>query len=275
MTGSASIAPAKEVRRSERIDELVLHEIAYSPGFRIGWHSHELAAFALTLTGSSSEAFANTQFDQMEGAVLVRPAGERHWDSMGNHGARSFLIEFSPAWGRMLPELGSVLNRLSFYQLGPMAHLARRAYHEWGQNDGASKLAVHALALEMAAHLMRDGAVRSYTKPPAWLRRVRQRLDEAFTEAPSMAELGKISGVHPSHLARHFRQCYGASIGEYVRQRRVDAAANLLSHRDLSLTEIALATGFAHHAHFTTVFKHLTGLTPSEFRRLRHTEPAT
>ena len=65
-------------------------------------------------------------------------------------------------------------------------------------------------------------------------------------------ELSSIAGVHPSHLARKFRSCYKKSIGEYLRQRRVDVAIDLLVGSNLSLTEIALATGFAHHAHFMT-----------------------
>jgi hypothetical protein len=40
-------SPLHKVRRSERIDALVLSEITYPPRFRIGWHLHELAAFAL------------------------------------------------------------------------------------------------------------------------------------------------------------------------------------------------------------------------------------
>jgi AraC family transcriptional regulator len=120
-----------------------------------------------------------------------------------------------------------------------------------------------------AAHLIRRDERSTGVEPPVWLRRVKQRLDEDFAETPSLAELAGIGGVHPTHLARHFRRHYRSTIGEYLRQRRVDAATELLSQKTLSLTEIALESGFSSHGHLCTVFKRITGMTPSEFRGMK------
>jgi AraC family transcriptional regulator len=257
------------IRRSARFDALVLQEVIYPSGFKIGWHSHDLAAFALTLRGSSIEAFTNHKFDRTEQGILLRPAGERHWDSISDQGAKCFLIEMPGKWLDSVPEFRPVVARPAFHQQGVLTLFAHRAYAEWLHEDTASRLAIPALAMEMAAHLIREGESKTINQPPPWLRRVRQRLDDNFAVTPSLAELAAIGGVHATHLARHFRRHYKASIGEYLRKRRVDVATEMLARPELSLTEIALATGFAHHAHFTTVFKRFTGLTPSEFRRLR------
>jgi len=136
-------------------------------------------------------------------------------------------------------------------------------------SDTASPLAIEALALEIAAHLIRDGERCTKLTPPLWLRRVKQRLDEDFRETPSLAELARIGDVHPTHLCRHFRRHYYATIGEYLRQRRVDAAIQLLSRTTLSLTEVALESGFSSHAQFCTIFKRATGTTPGYFRQTR------
>lgn len=259
----------EEVRRSARFSPFVLSEILYPPGFQIAWHSHELAAFALTLNGSSTEGFTKDRFERTERGVLVRPAAEKHWDNFGPRGAKCFLIEIEKAGIEDLEQSGCVLASPSFHQAAALAHLAERAYSEWLQNDSASPIAIRALALEMVAHLIRAGERRTGPRPPAWLGRVKQRLDDDFVDAPSLTELAGMADVHVTHLARQFRHFYRASIGEYVRQRRVSAAAEMLADTDQSLTEIALATGFAHHAHFCDVFKRLIGLTPSDFRRLR------
>lgn len=258
-----------EIRRSESVGTLVLSEVLYPPGFKLAWHSHEMAAFALTLQGSSTEAFAGNRFERTESGIVLRPAGERHSDTFGAQGAKCFLIEFRPSWNNEIPQFGQTLHRPSLHPPGAITRLAQRAYAEWLENDAASKIGVQALVLEMVANLVREGA-HCRSNPPAWLRRIKQRLDDDVSETPSLTELAAVAGVHPTHLARHFRQHYGASIGEYVRARRVDAATQLLQQNRLSLTEIALAVGFSHHAHFTTVFKRLIGMTPSEFRRLRH-----
>lgn len=258
----------RKLQRSTSFEAVVLSEIVYPGGFKLDWHSHELAAFVLTLRGSSTETFAHACFDQTEKGVIARPAGERHSDIYGEQGARCFLIEMKPGWIDGLPQLRTILSRPHFHRSNVFMRLALRAYHEWLENDTASKVAIPALALEMAAYLIREQEGRFRDRPPAWLRRVQERLDDNIAVTPSLSDLAATSAVHPTHLARHFRRYFGTSIGEYLRKRRVDAASELLRRSVLSLTEIALATGFAHHAHFTTVFKSFTGLTPSEFRRL-------
>ena len=255
------------IRRSAQFDTLVLNDVVYPPGFKIGWHSHELAAFALTLRGSSTEAFSSSRFDRTTEGLLLRPAGERHWDSIGEQGAKCFVMELNSGWIDDMPQLRPVFRNPSFYRAGALTMLAQRAYSEWLQEDSASQIAIPALALEMAAHLMRESEPRKAGQPPSWLRRVRQRLDDGFADTPTLAELARISGVHRTHLVRSFRRHYNVSIGEYLRRRRVDAACAMLKKPGVSLTEIALATGFANHAHFATVFKRITGFTPSDFRR--------
>jgi AraC family transcriptional regulator len=267
-----SQASVSEIRRSEKIDSFVLREIVHPPSLQIGWHSHEAAALVLTLNGSSTEEFRDAEFERNERSVLIRPAGVQHCDSVSRMGARIFQMEFADAWIDTVPHLRSVLERPSFYQAGMIATLAHRLYKEWLLNDGASRLLIQALALEMAAHLIREKSGRR-ARSPFWLRRVKQRLDDDFIDTPGLAELAAIGDVHPTHLARQFRLHYGRSIGEYLRQRRVDAALEMLSQGDRSLTEIALATGFAHQAHFNIVFKRISGLTPGEFRRLHRRPP--
>jgi AraC family transcriptional regulator len=269
MGRSSPNSPPRVIRRSARFDALVLNEVVYPAGLKIGWHSHELSAFALTLRGSSTEAFRDSRFDRTEDGLLLRPPGERHWDSIGEQGAKCFVLELASGWIDDLPQVRPVLLRPSFHRLGMLTILAQRAYCEWLQEDSASQIAIPALALEMAAYLIRESEPRKTGQPPAWLRRVRQRLDDGFADTPTLAELARISGVHRTHLVRNFRRHYSVSIGEYLRRRRVDAACAMLTRPGESLTEIALAAGFANHAHFATVFKRITGFTPSDFRRSR------
>jgi AraC family transcriptional regulator len=258
------------IRRTERTGPLILSEVAYLPGSRIGWHFHELAAVALTLQGSSTETFRNGAFERTERGLLLRPAGAIHMDSFGSGGERCFLIEIGGAWLREVPRVRSILEYPAFYRPGAIAQLAHRAYREWGWNDDASPISIQGLVCEIIARMVREDERRNCGKqPPVWLRRVKQRLDEDLTETPSLTELAGIGGVHPTHLARHFRQYYRVTVGEYLRQRRVQNASDLLSRTTLSLTDIALESGFSSHSHLCTVFKRVAGMTPSEFREAK------
>ena len=268
-TAEPQPSPHHGICRSERFGDLVLTEVVYPSRFETGRHWHELACFAFTLKGSSTEAFSGVKFDCCERAVLYRPAGKPHWDSFGETGAKCFLLEIRRSWIDGLPQLGSVLGRPNLHHSSTLNHLMQRAYCEWILSDSASGLAIQALVLEMASYMIRESQF-SGAHPPSWLRRVKQRLDDAFSESPSLTELSEIGGVHPTHVARAFRKHHRMSVGAYLRQRRVEAAMEKLSMSRIHLTDIALAAGFANHAHFATVFKRITGVTPSEFRRLHH-----
>jgi AraC family transcriptional regulator len=80
--------------------------------------------------------------------------------------------------------------------------------------------------------------------------------------------LAQSVGVHPVTLARAFRQAFGCTVGEYVRHLRIERAAHQLAGTELSLAEIALAAGFSDQSHFSNLFRHHTGLSPSKFRQV-------
>jgi AraC family transcriptional regulator len=68
------------------------------------------------------------------------------------------------------------------------------------------------------------------------------------------------------HLARAFRQHYGASVGEFVRQRRLDFVCRELVASERPVAELALEAGFADQSHLTKIFNRALGTTPARYR---------
>ena len=58
------------------------------------------------------------------------------------------------------------------------------------------------------------------------------------------------------------------TVGEHVRERRIEQARRLLVESDAPLFEIAARVGFADHSHFTRTFRRRFGIPPGEYRRL-------
>jgi AraC family transcriptional regulator len=83
----------------------------------------------------------------------------------------------------------------------------------------------------------------------------------------SLAEIADVAGMSISHLKTLFRNSTGVSVHQYVLRRRVERAKSLLRERDLSITQIAFATGFAHQSHLARHMRRILGITPATIRK--------
>ena len=86
----------------------------------------------------------------------------------------------------------------------------------------------------------------------------------------SLDQLAVLSGISGRQLNRLFRRHVGRTVMGYYRRFRLETARRLLGHSILSLTEIALATGFSGSSHFSSAFRQEFGVTPGHFRLRRH-----
>lgn len=82
-------------------------------------------------------------------------------------------------------------------------------------------------------------------------------------------ELAKLVQLSSFHFCRVFRVSFGNSPHGYVTRRRIERAQGLILTTKLPLGQIAIDCGFADQAHFTKLFRRLTGESPGEWRRVR------
>lgn|SRR5262245_32023688 len=101
---------------------------------------------------------------------------------------------------------------------------------------------------------------------PKWVSEVRTFLEQRFSDRLSLSEVAAYAGVHPVYLARAFRAHYGCSIGEYLTRCRLEHSLDLMTNSELSLSQIAITSGFYDQGHFSNKFKKHHGMSPSEFR---------
>ena len=78
----------------------------------------------------------------------------------------------------------------------------------------------------------------------------------------------------PSYVSHRFKEQTGMTVHRYLTRLRVENAARLLCASRLSVTEIALATGFESSNYFSHVFHAQMGLSPKEYRRRAKEENA-
>jgi AraC family transcriptional regulator, exoenzyme S synthesis regulatory protein ExsA len=83
----------------------------------------------------------------------------------------------------------------------------------------------------------------------------------------SVAEMAQLAGRSLSSFKREFSVVYNNTPASYIRDRRLEKAAELLVHTDLSVTEVCYRLGFNEAAHFSRLFKTKYQLSPIHYRK--------
>jgi AraC-like DNA-binding protein len=92
--------------------------------------------------------------------------------------------------------------------------------------------------------------------------RVREILGARLAEPPSLEELGRLVGCSPFYLSRQFSETTGLTIQQYLRQARLERAAELLREGRHNVTQAALEVGYNSLSHFTVAFREVFGCCP-------------
>jgi len=98
------------------------------------------------------------------------------------------------------------------------------------------------------------------------MRRVRDLIEDRLADNLSLEAIAGEVGVSSRSLSRACLRQWGTTVHQYVLSRRVERAKNLLLSTDLTVTSIALDTGFSSQSHLATAFRRVTGLTPKSYR---------
>lgn len=191
------------------------------------------------------------------------PAGEPH-TTFSETGAVSFALELEPGWVDRFGQV-SLPQAPTAFELGSMTSLMKRVHHEFDEADTPSAIAIEGMVLEMIAVVMRF-QIDPGAKAPRWLTEAREIVHERFREQITITGIAEHVQVHPVYLASTFRQKYGHSILDYLRQLRVNYASRQLSDSNDSLATIAQTAGFSDQSHFSRIFKRITGMTPAAYR---------
>lgn len=105
--------------------------------------------------------------------------------------------------------------------------------------------------------------------PAFRLRKVLAYIEEHLAEDLRMDALAEVAGMSKYHFSRLFKAAVGVPPYRYVVQQRVEAAQLLLLRTDLTVTQIALRTGFSSQSHLSTAFREHAGTTPVALRERR------
>ncbi|MGC2083421.1 MAG: AraC family transcriptional regulator [Bradyrhizobium sp.] len=142
------------------------------------------------------------------------------------------------------------------------------------QPEEANQLFVDHVMLALTAHVATTyGGLRRAVGPvrgglaPWQAKRACERLESDLRGKLSLEKIAAEFDLSVSHFSRSFRVSTGLPPHQWLLRQRVNTAKQLMTVRDLSLSEIAIAAGFANQSHFTRVFSSVVGVSPGMWRR--------
>ena len=99
------------------------------------------------------------------------------------------------------------------------------------------------------------------------LNQVMDYVDARLTEPMDEREIARIAACPYAQFQHGFARASGISFSEYVRRRRLTAAALELQNTDARVLDVALKYGYASPDAFRVAFRRLHGISPAEVRR--------
>ena len=90
----------------------------------------------------------------------------------------------------------------------------------------------------------------------------REILLERLEAPPTLLELSRMIQMNDCKLKRSFKQCYGETVYEFVRDQRFEKAFLLLEQGERNVSEAAFAVGYTNVSHFSESFQKRFGISP-------------
>jgi len=110
---------------------------------------------------------------------------------------------------------------------------------------------------------------RPSTRPAPGVAKARDFIDRHYAKPLTIDRLSSLAGLSPFHFIRAFRDAFGQTPHQYLRDRRIERAKELLVTTPLPVTEICDQIGFQSLGSFSSLFRRVAKETPAEFRARR------
>ena len=250
---------SEPTEQEHQIGRVSVAEISVPGGHAIPTHAHEEPSICVITAGGFDERHQRGEQACLPGTLRSSPADDKHRIGMRDAPMRCIVIalereEVPLAGGRLYvrsPVLAKIAARLARVAAEPARNCPLRA---------------ESMALELFAGMLRHERPRRYRHPPLWLSDIRRTLADPASWSLTIDELGLLCGHNGAHLAFAFREHFGLTIGEYVRERQISVARELLMNTTTPISQVAASAGFSDQSHLTRVMRRTLGITPARLR---------
>lgn len=91
-------------------------------------------------------------------------------------------------------------------------------------------------------------------------------IERDFSKNYSITELAKSIGTNEQYLKTYFKQYFGKTVMNYITEKKMEHAKELILTGDYRVSDVARMTGYKHSTHFTSAFKKYFGFIPNSLK---------
>lgn len=253
-------------------------------------HWHTALEIIMPIENSYKVVMNKITYSLNVGDILIIPPGELHQLFAPPTGLRMILL-FESSLISNLKGFSSILPVITQPRLISMENsseiyekehaLILNIIDEYKSNTPLHEAAIYSMVIQMFVLIGRNHMEVDSLFPAVSANKQKEYIekfnkifdfiDNNYTECLSLDTVSNVAGFSKFHFSRLFKQFTDMSFYDYLNQRRVKAAESLLLDPNLSITVVALQSGFSSISTFNRVFKCFKKCTPSEFKELYKT----
>lgn len=213
------------------------------------------------------------------GRICLLPKGEAStWDIRGDldfvhfHYTDDHLREIAiKVWDK--EPLGIELSSLAFYNDDIVRSLYQSFIINCDWNDRTNHLQMSSCALLLLSHVLKTYGTVDWKFPstkgslsPSTLKRVIDWIEMNLDKPLTISDLAEQANLSFYHFAHMFKNTVNCTPHQYVMDRRLANAMDMVKNSPTPLSEISARLGFSSAAHFSSRFKNKFGVSPSTAR---------
>ena len=248
-------------------------------------HMHDYYEIYYLSKGKRRYFINHTLYDIDCGDVILVSKGDIHRTQViesGENYAR-YLIHFSQ---ELVDKISLIIPEKEFLKCfetkklhiaAPGMHnfnsLLRKLENECKYDDEFNRQLVIVHFMELIINLNKNSSQKNMrfaddlTEYEDRIQSVCRYICNYYNRPINLDEIAKIAYMSPTYFSKKFKKVTGFGFNEYLNSVRVKMAINMLIETRYSITEIAMYCGYQDSNYFGDVFRKMTGMSPSSYRK--------
>jgi len=215
--------------------------------------------------GETKLSYRNKVCKLKSGDIAYFPAGVDY--SIASHDCEELIVVHFSGYG------GEALGEIEIFtpqNLSVFLPLFEDIYMAWSKREFGYKAKCTSVFYQILYHMERQLSEKhSSFSAAASIRNVIEYIHENFQNPDiNVRALAARAGVSETYFRERFMEYCGCTPLDYIRNLRIEYAANLLQSQQYTINQVAENAGFNSPKYFSTVFKKVKGISPLKFSRL-------